>query len=332
MAEEEDILSQEEIDALLTGVDEGDIETNDSNDAEDSTAYVEYDLTSQDKVVRGRLPTLDVINERLSKHLRAALFAMLRRSIEVEFQGVQIQKFSEYQESLTNPSYLTLLNVSPLRGDAVIAMEQGLVFKLVDNYFGGEGHEPKLEERDFTPSETRVVDMFLEHALIGLKDAWEKVMPINISITGREVNPAMIALAGPGDAIIVNAFKFEFDGLSGEFHFSLPYSMIDPVKELLISTSKSSQDVAEAGWSESLRRDILRANVELGCTLTEREISLRDIVNLKTGDVIPVDMPKNMTLEANGAPIYKVKLGRSRGNLALEIVGRTSIEQIGMSD
>lgn len=330
---EEEVLSQDEIDALLTGVDEGDIDTSTEETSDSSSSDVlAYDLTSQDKIVRGRLPTLEVINERYSKHLRAALFAMLRRSVEVESLGVQIQKFSEYQESLGNPSCLNLVKVNPLRGTALLALQQNLVFKLVDNYFGGEGHEPKLEPRDFTPTELRVVDMFLEHALDGLKGAWEKVLPLDLELIGRESNPAMISLAAASDAMIVSSFKFEFDGASGEFQFALAYQAVDPIKELLVSTNKSSQDIAEAGWSESLRRDILRSSVSLGCIVTEREISLREIVNLAEGDIIPVDMPKTMTLEANGAPIFNVKMGQSRGNLALEVMGRTGVDQIGLKD
>ena len=329
---EEDVLSQEEIDALLTGVDEGDVETGAEEVPADSSEYSTYDLTSQDKVVRGRLPTLEVINERFAKHLQAVLFAMLRRAVEVESQGVQIQKFSEYQDSLKNPCCINLLGINPLRGAALLVLEQTLVFKLVDNFFGGEGHEPKEAVRDFTPTELRVIDMFLEQSLPGLKEAWDKVLPINIESTGQEFNPAMVSIAGPSDALIVSVFKLEFDGAESDLQLVMPYSMIDPIKEMLVSTNKSSQDIAEAGWSESLRRDILQARVDIGCTVTERDISLREVVDLKEGDVIPVDMPKSMNLVANGTPIFKVKLGRSRGNLALEIIGKTSIEDLGADD
>lgn len=324
---EEDVLSQEEIDALLTGVDEGDVETESEEVASDPGGVTSYDLTSQDKVVRGRLPTLEVINERFAKHLQAVLFAMLRRAIEVEPQGVQIQKYSEYQETLQNPSSLNLIEISPLRGTALIAVQQALVFKLVDNFFGGEGHEPKEQHRDFTPSELRIIDMFLENTLPGLVEAWDKVLAIKVQKLGQESNPAMISLAGATDAIILSVFKVAIDGAEEEIHLGMPYSMIDPIKEMLVSTNKSSQDVSEAGWSDSLRRDILQANVNIGCVVTERSISLREVVDLKEGDVIPVDMPKNINLQANGTPIFKVKLGRSRGNLALEVVGRSSAQQ-----
>ena len=321
----EDILSQEEIDALLTGVDDGDIATSAAAQGESFSAY---DLTSQDKIVRSRMPTLEVVNERIARHLRAALFSMLKRGVEVECESFRIQKYGEFIESLAAPCSINLLAMKPLRGQAMLVMEQALVVKLVDNYFGGEGHEPKIQQRDFTATELRVVNLFITHALQGIREAWRQVAPLDAEVIGSESNPSMVSVAAPTDAVILNIFKLEFDNFSGDLQFVIPYNMIDPVKESLMTTSKAANQSPEEGWASSIRRDILRANVALGCTVAQREISLRDVVGLSTGDVIPIEIPEALVLEANGAPIFKVKLGKSRGNLALEIIGRTSIEQI----
>lgn len=322
----EDILSQDEIDALLTGVDEGDIETATERGPGE---YIVYDLSSQDKIVRSRLPTLDVVNERLAKHLNAALFSILKRSCEVHSEPLRVLKYSDYIESLQAPVSLNLVELQPLRGNALIVLEQGLIFKLVDIFFGGEGYEPKLSPRDFTPTENRLIDRILQHALTGIDDAWKRVARLRCVKTGAETNPAMVSIAASNDAIIINVFRIQIDGFSGELHFAIPYAMIDPVKDALLTTSKTDSDSPEASWSAALRRDILRANVELGCTVCEREISLRDVVDLEEGDIIPIEISEQLLLEANGAPIFKVKLGKSRGNLALEIVERANIADLG---
>lgn len=316
----EEILSQDEIDALLTGVDEGGIDTSAGESALDFSVY---DLSSQDKLVRSRLPTLEVINEKFARHLRASLFAMLKRSVDVDNGSIQVQKYAEYIESLNSPSYLNLVSMLPLRGSALFTLQQGLVVKLVDSFFGGEGHEPKAEAREFTPAELRIADIFVTHAMQGVRESWSKVATLDINVVGTETNPATVSVSAPNDPVIVNIFRIEFDEFSGEFHVAIPYGMIDPVKDALLTTSKAAAERPEASWTSAMRKDILSADVKLGCTVAERDISLRDVVNLSEGDVIPVEIPKVLTLQANGIPVFKVKLGRSRGNLALEVISKT---------
>ncbi len=316
----EEILSQDEIDALLTGVDEGGIDTSAGGSSPDFSVY---DLSSQDKLVRSRLPTLEVINEKFARHLRASLFAMLKRSVEVDNGTIQIQKYSEYIDSLNAPACMSLVSMLPLRGSALFTLQQPLVVKLVDSFFGGEGHEPRTEAREFTPAELRIADIFLNHAMQGVRESWSKVSTLEVNAVGFESNPATVAVSAPNDPIIVNSFRIEFDEFNGDFHVAIPYGMIDPVKDALLTTSKAAAELPEESWTTAIRRDILSANVNLGCTVAERDISLRDVVDLREGDVIPVEIPKTLTLQANGIPVFKVKLGRSRGNLALEVISKT---------
>lgn len=321
----EDILSQDEIDALLTGVDDGDIETSSIRSDLD---YSSYDLSSQDRIVNSRLPTLEVVNEKICRHLRVALFSLLKRSVEVEREPVRILKYGEYLDALATPSCLSVVRVQPLRGSALLTLEQGLVVKLVDIFFGGEGHEPKLEARDFTPTELRIANRFLDFAIQGVAESWKQIENLSIEMTSQETNPAMISIATLNDPIILNAFKITVDGFSSEFHFAIPYAVIDSVKEALMTTGKANSEQPEASWAAAIRRDILRADIQLGCTIAEREISLRDVVDLKEGDVIPIDMAKEHVLEANGVPVFNVRMGRSRGQLALEVCGRVDLEQL----
>ena len=320
----EDILSQEEIDALLHGMDDGDINIESEIVQGD---FSDYDLTSQDRIIRGRMPTLELINERFARHTRVSLFNMLRRSAEVSIGGVQVQKFGEYIQTLYVPTSLNMVRMQPLRGMALFVFEANLVFKLVDNFFGGDGHHAKIDGREFTPTELRVVQMLLDQVFKDLEEAWKSLFDISFDCVGSEVNPAMANIVSPSEAVIVSSFHIDLDGGGGDMHITMPYSMIEPIKDVLDSGMTGDVDEVDERWLKALRRDILRASVDLECTVVEKKMSLREIIDLKKGDVIPVDIPENLVLRANGVPIYKTRMGTSRGHLGLEIMGRTTIDE-----
>ncbi|MGE8481762.1 MAG: flagellar motor switch protein FliM, partial [Pseudomonas sp.] len=226
----QDLLSQDEIDALLHGVDDGLVQT---DNAAEPGSVKSYDLTSQDRIVRGRMPTLEMINERFARYTRISMFNMLRRSADVAVGGVQVMKFGEYVHSLYVPTSLNLVKIKPLRGTALFILDAKLVFKLVDNFFGGDGRHAKIEGREFTPTELRVVRMVLEQAFVDLKEAWQAIMEVNFEYINSEVNPAMANIVGPSEAIVVSTFHIELDGGGGDLHVTMPYSMIEPVREML---------------------------------------------------------------------------------------------------
>lgn len=313
----QDLLSQDEIDALLHGVDEGDVDT--ESDADDGSAQ-SYDLTSQDRIVRGRMPTLEMVNERFARYTRISLFNLLRRTADVAVGGIQIQKFGEYVHTLYVPTSLNMIKLRPLRGTGLIILDAKLVFKLVDNFFGGDGRHAKIEGREFTPTELRVVEMVLRDAFIDLKEAWKAILPIDFEFVNAEVNPSMANIVSPSEVVVVSTFHVELDGGGGDMHITLPYSMIEPIRETLDAGLQTDVDDVDERWVKSLREDIMGATVELDCTVAEKEVTLRDILDLQKGDVIPVDMPEKLVLTANGVPVLHAKLGRSKGNLALQIL------------
>ena len=323
----DDILSQEEIDALLHGVDDGEVEI-ESDESGMEGEFSTYDLTSQDRIVRGRMPTLEMINERFARHTRISLFNLLRRSADVSIGGVQVQKFAEYVHTLYVPTSLNMVRVQPLRGTALFVLDSKLVFKLVDNFFVGDGRHAKIEGREFTPTELRVVQMVLDHAFVDLKEAWQPLYDVDFEFIGSEVNPAMTNIVSPSEAVVVSSFHIELDGGGGDLQITLPYSMIEPIKDLLDSGMTGDVHSVDTRWIESLRRDVVRANVDLECTVVEKNLRLRDIIDLNVGDVIPVDLPETLTLRANGVPVFETRMGTSRGNLALEILKRTNINNI----
>ncbi len=319
----QDLLSQDEIDALLHGVDDGEVDTD--TDIDDGTAQ-SYDLTSQDRIVRGRMPTLEMVNERFSRYTRISLFNLLRRSADVAVGGIQVQKFGEYVHTLFVPTSLNMIKLRPLRGTGLIVLDAKLVFKLVDNYFGGDGRHAKIEGREFTPTELRVVEMVLQEAFTDLKEAWKAVLPVEFEFVNAEVNPSMANIVSPSEVVVVSTFHIELDGGGGDMHITLPYSMIEPIRETLDSGLQTDVDDIDDRWIKSLREGILNATVNMGCKVAEKEVPLRDIIDLKEGDVIPMEMPEDLVISANGIPMMLAKLGQSKGNLALQVVDKINNE------
>ncbi|AHZ72242.1 MULTISPECIES: flagellar motor switch protein FliM [Pseudomonas] len=313
----QDLLSQDEIDALLHGVDDGLVQT---DNAAEPGSVKSYDLTSQDRIVRGRMPTLEMINERFARYTRISMFNMLRRSADVAVGGVQVMKFGEYVHSLYVPTSLNLVKIKPLRGTALFILDAKLVFKLVDNFFGGDGRHAKIEGREFTPTELRVVRMVLEQAFVDLKEAWQAIMEVNFEYINSEVNPAMANIVGPSEAVVVSTFHIELDGGGGDLHVTMPYSMIEPVREMLDAGFQSDLDDQDERWVNALRQDVLDVDVPIGATVARRQLRLRDILHMQPGDVIPVEMPEEMIMRANGVPAFKVKMGSHKGNLALQVI------------
>jgi len=315
----QDLLSQEEIDALLHGVDDGDVDTEPEFEAGEARSY---DLTSQDRIVRGRMPTLEMINERFARYTRISLFNLLRRSADVAVGGIQIQKFGEYVHTLYVPTSLNMVKLRPLRGTGLIILDAKLVFKLVDNFFGGDGRHAKIEGREFTPTELRVVQMVLQQAFVDLKEAWKTIMPIEFEYVNSEVNPSMANIVSPSEVVVVSTFHVELDGGGGDMHITLPYAMIEPIRETLDAGMQSDVDDIDERWVRALREDVVGASVEVNTTVVEKVISLRDIIDLEPGDVIPIDLPDKLVVRANGVPILYARLGQSRGNLALQILDK----------
>ena len=315
---DQDVLSQDEIDALLTGVDSGDVETSEA--VVDDDGVRPYDLASQDRVVRGRLPTLEVIGERFARYLRHSLYNMLRFSVEVGVGGVQIIKYGEYVHTLYVPTSMNIIRMRPMMGYGLIVLDAKLIFTLVDQYFGGVGKQVKIEGREFTATENRIVHRLLETIFRDLSAAWKNVLPVNIEYFGSEVNPSLVNAVNPNEAVVVKTFRLDFGGEGGEVHVALPYSMLEPFKKLLDSTAQAGEDEVDREFSPKLQRQLLEAEVPLESRIVERTIALSDLLNLKAGDVLPVDFEDiHLVTTSRETPVFKARLGESRGKLAFEV-------------
>ncbi len=314
-----DLLSQDEIDALLHGVD--DVEEEElEEDLSKAEGTSDYDFSSQDRIVRGRMPTLEMVNERFARHMRISLFNMMRRTAEVSINGIQMIKFGEYVHTLFVPTSLNMVRFRPLKGTALITMEARLVFILVDNFFGGDGrYHAKIEGREFTPTERRIVQMLLKIIFEDYKEAWSPVMDVSFEYLDSEVNPSMANIVSPTEVVVISSFHIELDGGGGDFHVALPYSMLEPIRELLDAGVQSDKEDTDMRWSKALRDEIMDVPVELSTKFLEVELSLQKIMDFKAGDIIPIEMPEHITVLIENLPSFRAKLGRSRDNLALKI-------------
>lgn len=313
-----DLLTQDEIDALLHGVDEPEDELHDNDVANDVATF---DFSSQDRIVRGRMPTLELINERFARHMRISLFNMLRKTAEVSINGVQMIKFGEYQNTLYVPTSLNMVRFRPLKGTALITMEARLVFILVENFFGGDGRfHAKIEGREFTPTERRIVQMLLKLVFEDYREAWSPVMGVEFEYLDSEVNPTMANIVSPTEVIVVSSFHIEVDGGGGDFHVVMPYSMVEPIRELLDAGVQSDKMDTDVRWSKALRDEIMDVPVNLRAKLLDVDLSLRDLMELQVGDVIPIDMPEQATIFVEDLPTYHAQMGRSGDNVALKII------------
>lgn len=315
-----DLLSQDEIDALLSGVDNGDVETEVDPGGDTDNAQL-YDFTSQDRIVRGRMPTLEMINERVARNLRTSLVNLLRRTPGVTAEGVQMSKFGEYVNTLLMPSNLNVIKLRPLKGSALIVCNPKLVFSLVDCFFGGEGRvDASNEGREFTQTEMRVVRRFLDIVFTDICTAWEPVQPLDIEYIDSESSPQFAKIVTPGEVVVVCVFEIDIDGIAGTMHLTFPYSSIEPIRELLDAGAKGDGGHQDDRWTQVMQDEIKNAEVKLEATLAKTESSLRTVMNFKAGDIFPLDLPQTVVARVDDVPVFRGVYGVSRGRASLKVV------------
>ncbi|MBI3793444.1 MAG: flagellar motor switch protein FliM [Nitrospinae bacterium] len=315
------VLSQDEVDALLRGVSDGEIET-EAEDSGEGAGIVAYDLTSQERIIRGRMPTLDIINQRFSRLFRNSLSSALRKVLDVSAVSTDTVKFGEFIKSLPVPASLHIFRMPPLRGFALLVAESKMVFALVDTFFGGSGEaKMKIEGRDFTSIEQRIIKNVVLMALVDQQKAWGPVHPIEMVFVRSEVNPQFAAIVPPTDVVVVILFEVEMDQFSGTITVCLPYSTIEPIIGKLKAGFQSDQLEVDLAWIRRLRERLAMAEIEMKVKLGETQISSNEFVNLKPGDVLPLgtDVSDELTVYAGGVAKFKGYPGVVRGNKAIRI-------------
>jgi flagellar motor switch protein FliM len=311
-----DVLNQDEIDALLHGVDSGAVDTQDAVAAGDARTY---DFATQARVVRGRMPTLEVVNERLARQLRNSIFTMLRRSPDVTVAPIALPKYAEYLSTLQAPTSLNLVRINPLQGTALVILEPKVVFAVVDNYFGGTGRHAKIEGREFTATELQIVHMLLNQVFAGMKDAWSPVLAIQPEYLSSEINPHFATIVAPSEIVVVSRFHIELEGGGGDIHVTIPYSMLEPIKDDLKAGIQGDRADKDERWGQTLRNELEETEVDLVTRMCQSKLTLGELLDLKAGDVIPCDFDGQATVMADGIPVLQGEVGQQRGRQVVRV-------------
>jgi flagellar motor switch protein FliM len=312
----EKILEPAEIDALIKGVDSGAVST---QGGAAPGEVQNYDFREPRRPVRGRLPALDLINERFARGFRISLYNLLRRSADITVKPLRIENFGAYVGTLATPSSLNLVKVTPLRGTGLVVLDPGLVFTIVDHFFGGSGRSWKIEGREFTATEQRIIHMILRSVFADLREAWSPLADIELEFLQSEVNPQFAPIEAPTELVVVNSFHIELAGGGGELQVTLPYPMLEPLREALDAGLSNTRLEKDPRWSQSLRDEIEEAEVELRMLLGSTSVTLADLLNLKPEDVLPCDFAGKVTLYAEDVPLFRGNFGQSRGLQAVKI-------------
>ncbi|MDD2883469.1 MAG: flagellar motor switch protein FliM [Dechloromonas sp.] len=313
-----DFLSQDEVDALLKGVTG---ETDEPEEASgDESSIRAYNLGTQERIVRGRMPTLELVNERFARYLRIGLFNYMHRNAEISVGPIRVQKYSEFIRNLVVPTNLNLVAAKPLRGTALFVFDPNLVFLVVDNMFGGDGRfHTRVEGRDFTATEQRIIQGLLGVVFAEYSKSWKPVHDISFEYVRSEMNSQFANIATPSEIVVSTSFTLEFGGATADMHICFPYSMLEPIRDLLYSTMQSDQLSTDKRWIGTLRKQLQGAEVEIVAQLGAGVVSLRDILKLKPGDVIPITIPTHIEAQVDSVPLMECSYGQQNGQYALRV-------------
>ena len=317
----EQVLSQGEVDAVLRGVSDGQIET-ETDAPEDVSGVVPYDLTSQEKIVRGRLPTLDIINQMFSRLFRNSFSSLMRKSADISAVSTDSLKFGEFLRSLSVPSSLHVFRMEPLRGFGLMVIESRLVFSFVDNFFGGTGtSDIEALGRDFSAIEVRMTKKVVQNALEDWERAWKSVHPVACTYVRSEVNPQFAAIVPPTDVVLVIVFDIEMENSSGTATICIPYSMVEPILNKLKANFQSEQMEVDEVWINRLRGELMQTEVEMVAELGQAQMTPRDLLGLQEGNVLMLnkDVSDPLYIKTEGTAKFRGYSGVSRGMKAVQI-------------
>ena len=316
-----EVLSEGEVDALLKGVGEGEVPV-ETDQVDNVTGVTAYDLTSQEKIIAGRLPTLDIVNQMFSRLFRQTFAGMLRKAVEVNAVSTDTVKFGEFLRSLPSPSSLHIFRMEPLRGHGLMIVESKLVSAIVDTFFGGSsGKESTIADRDFSAIEVRMTKNVVAAALEDLAKAWKPVIEVSTNYVRSEVNPQFAAIVPPTDIVLVIVFEIDLEFTSGSVTLSIPYSAIEPIMPKLKATFQAEEQEVDQVWVSRVREEMLTTEVEVVAELGVTKVTPEQFREWKTGDTIMLgnDVTDPLVIKVQGMPKVKGFPGVSRGLKAIQI-------------
>ncbi len=314
----ESFLSQEEVDALLEGV------TGESQKSVEEAVNTEgirsYNISSQERIVRGRMPTMEVVNERFSRNFRIGLFNFIRRSPEVSVGTVMVQRYSAFLRQLAVPTNFNIVAIRPLRGNGLVVCEPSLVFGIIDTLYGGVGkYQTRIEGRDFSPTEQRVIKRLVDVICGEYRKAWQGVYPLELEYQRSEMQPQFANIATPSEIVVSTAFQLEIGDLSGAIHICMPYAALEPIRDVLYSTTQGDSMEVDRRWVDVLTREIQAADVTLVAELARADATVEQLLSMKPGDFIELDREPRIRALIEGVPIFECQYGTHNSKYAIRI-------------
>ena len=312
------ILSQDEVDALLQGI------TGESQKLEQEDTPTEgvrdYNLASQERIVRGRMPTMEIINERFARNIRVGLFNLIRKSPEVSVEPIKVQKYSAFLREIVVPTNFNIMAVRPLRGSGLVVCDPTLVFAVIDSLFGGAGKfHTRIEGRDFSPTEQRVILRLVEVISAEYARAWKGIYPVELDFQRSEMQPQFATIATPSEIVVCTSFTLEIGDTSGTVHFCIPYATLEPIRDILYSSIQGDSTEPDRRWVKLLSQQIQSANVNLVADLAHAPATVEQLLALKAGDFIELDLNPLVEAKIDGVPIMECYYGTSNGKYALRV-------------
>jgi flagellar motor switch protein FliM len=312
------ILSQDEVDALLQGITGESQKLEQEEPAEGSVRN--YDLANQERIVRGRMPTMEIIGERFARNIRIGLFNFIRKSPEVSINGIKVQKYSAFLREIVVPTNFNIVSVRPLRGSGLIVCDPNLVFAVIDALFGGIGKfHTRIEGRDFSPTEQRVIQRLVDCIITEYRNAWQGIYPLDLEYQRSEMQPQFANIATPSEIVVSSSFTLEIGETSGTMHFCIPYSTLEPIRDVLYSTIQGDQVETDRRWVNLLKAQIQSAEVELVAELGEAPATVEQLLSFKPGDFIELDLDPMIQAKVDGVPVFDCHYGTSAGKYAIKI-------------
>lgn len=316
----DDFLSQDEVDALLRGA------AGKQND--DSSDVKNYDIATQERIVRGRMPTYEIINERFARLLRIGLFNFVRRTVDISVGQIKVIKYSEFIRNLVVPTNLNLVQMKPLRGQALMVFDPDLIFLFIDNLFGGDGRfHTSAEGREFTQTEQRMIQRLLEVVFEDYEKSWKPIYPIEFEHVRSEMNPQFATIATPNEVVVTVTFEIDVGGQGGEFHMCIPYAMLEPIRDILYSSLQGDHKEGDKRWVRLLSQQVQSAEVEIVANIGHANLNFEQILSMQEGDVIPLTVPDVVTAHVDNMPIMECSYGVMNEQYALKVKNMISLPE-----
>ena len=314
----ESFLSQEEVDALLDGV------TGESQKQVEEAAQKgevrPYDMSSQERIVRGRMPTMEIVNERFARNLRLGLFNFIRRTPEVSIGSISVQRFGAFLRELAVPTNFNIVAVRPLRGNGLIVCEPSLIFGVIDTLYGGTGKfQTRIEGRDFSATEHRVITRMVNVITEEYRKAWKGIYPIDLEFQRSEMQPQFANIATPSEIVISTSFQLEIGEIAGAIHFCIPYATLEPIRDVLYSSTQGDSIEVDRRWVNLLTREIQAVQITVVAELARTNTTVEQLLAMKPGDFIELDRAPHIQAAVDGVPLFECQYGTHNAKYAIRI-------------